>query len=68
MGQQQQQEMIFDRQQEPIEEEQNNDDYLNTSIADEEGFEKVDDYGSEDETPVQPIAKPITPLPKAAQK
>lgn len=68
MSQQQQQDMIFDKQQEPIEEEQNNDDYLNTSIADEEGFEKVDDYGSEDETPVQPVAKPITPQPKAAQK
>lgn len=57
--------MIFEKQQEPIEEEQNNDDYLNTSIADEEGFEKVDDYASEDETPVQPVAKPITPQPKA---
>jgi hypothetical protein len=34
------------------------------SIADEEGFEKVDDYGSEEET-VLPVAKPIAPQPKA---
>lgn len=37
---------------------------MNTSIADEEGFEKVDDYGSEEEI-MQPVTKPTAQQPKA---